>query len=426
MVRPLRGSMIGSRIFSWCVQSPLLEETIYRVVLCVSAINILGRTRTVLLSGVLFAALHFVYGNPSPDNALAGFVLGWAHLKSETIVVPVLMHAGGNLAVLGMMRGAAALSHWSSPSPNPALDLVALIRLPFAIRAQTGASSQTAIPWLDQVADAVFPRLHVLLARDSPRSVVIRRGPTRHTATVLWDRATDSFTLGQWLKGRIYERRSDLSPDGEQLIYFAMNGRWSSNAKGAWTAISRAPFLKAVSLFAKGDCWHGGGLFQSAQDYWLNDGYGHETQREDPTLRRVHAHPWHDSYGGECLGVYFIRLQRDGWEMKGADPDGKARHVTVFEKKVKENWILRKLAHAGGNRDIGKGIYFDTHALINTASGQTIAKDHWEWADIDRNRLVWAATGCIHTGYLDNNGLAEEKVLYDFRLMTFERVTAPY
>jgi cytochrome bd-type quinol oxidase subunit 2 len=30
--------------------------------------------------------------------------------------------------------------------------------------------------------------------------------------------------VGQWLKGRIYERRSDLSPDGKHLIYFAMNG----------------------------------------------------------------------------------------------------------------------------------------------------------------------------------------------------------
>jgi hypothetical protein len=118
-------------------------------------------------------------------------------------------------------------------------------------------------------------RIHVLLARDQPRGVVIRRGPSRSVCTILWDCVRDEFQLGQWLKGRIYERRSDLSPDGKYLIYFAMNGKWNSETKGAWTAISRAPYLKAIALFAKGDCWNGGGLFAGRNTYWLNDGYGH-------------------------------------------------------------------------------------------------------------------------------------------------------
>jgi hypothetical protein len=101
-------------------------------------------------------------------------------------------------------------------------------------------------------------------------------------ATLLWNRKTDEFQLGQWLKGRIYERRSDLSPDGKHFIYFAMNGKWSSEARGSWTAISRAPFLKALAVFPKGDCWHGGGLWTASRKYWLNDGNGTlccETQR---------------------------------------------------------------------------------------------------------------------------------------------------
>ena len=71
----------------------------------------------------------------------------------------------------------------------------------------------------------------------------------------------DATEVGQWLRGRLYELRADLSPDGKYLIYFAMNGHWGSRAKGAWTAISRAPYLTAIALFAKGDCWNGGGLF---------------------------------------------------------------------------------------------------------------------------------------------------------------------
>lgn len=144
----------------------------------------------------------------------------------------------------------------------------------------------------------VAARLHVLLAR--------RRGPSRHTAVIGWNRQTDRFNIGQWFSGRIYERRCDLSPDGAHFIYFAMNGRWDSKAKGAWTAISRAPYLRALTLYAKGDCWHGGGLFQSSHEYWLNDGYGHELQLNNADLIKTTQYPWHEAYGGECLGVYFI------------------------------------------------------------------------------------------------------------------------
>lgn len=76
-----------------------------------------------------------------------------------------------------------------------------------------------------------FPaRLHVLLARDTKVGLVIRRGPAKSVCTVLWNRERDTFKLGQWMRGRIYERRCDLSPDGTRFIYFAMNGRWQSEA----------------------------------------------------------------------------------------------------------------------------------------------------------------------------------------------------
>src|SRR5262245_34353061 len=58
------------------------------------------------------------------------------------------------------------------------------------------------------------PRLHVILARSADNAVVFRRGPSKRVATFAWDRTSDEVQLGQWLKGRIYERRSDLSPDG--------------------------------------------------------------------------------------------------------------------------------------------------------------------------------------------------------------------
>jgi hypothetical protein len=91
-------------------------------------------------------------------------------------------------------------------------------------------------------------RIHVLLASDAPVGLVIRRSPSKCVATLLWNRMKDEFQLGQWLKGRIYERRSDLSPDGKHFLYFAMNGKWQTEARGSWTAISRAPYLKALAI----------------------------------------------------------------------------------------------------------------------------------------------------------------------------------
>lgn len=272
----------------------------------------------------------------------------------------------------------------------------------------------------------VPPRLHILMARDANTAVVIRRGPSRHTAVIGWNRKSDRFELGQWLYGRLYERRCDLSPDGRHLIYFAMNGRWDSRARGAWTAISRAPYLKAVALFAKGDCWHGGGLFRSATDYWLNDGYGHEVLEDDSRLRRVTDFPWQESYGGECPGVYYIRLQRDGWRMLDTLPDGSGGEVTVFEKRINDHWMLRKRAHATVHHPVGRGCYFDTHELFHPRSGQVIPQMDWEWADIDGGRLVWAAAGALHAGRLQGGRMRDERVLQDFTQMVFEKRAAPY
>ncbi len=201
------------------------------------------------------------------------------------------------------------------------------------------------------------PRLHVLMARDADTAVVIRRGPSHCTAFVGWNRRTDVFLVGQWLKGRIYERRSDISPDGKYLIYFANNGRWRSEAKGSWTAISKAPYMTALTLLAKGDCWHGGGLFVGRDAYWLNDGYGHEVLRDDAGLRRSPEYPDQAYYGGECPGVYYLRLQRDGWTMTSynrAAPDGVR---AIFEKRIHDHWTFPKPAYATFPTEAGRGCY---------------------------------------------------------------------
>jgi membrane protease YdiL (CAAX protease family) len=99
-----------ARVWPWlrhaCLVAPVLEELVYRFILCAAAMAVLGPVATIVISGIVFAALHFVYGNPGLDNVLAGYGLAWAFLKSRTILIPMALHAIGNLSV-GLIHVAA-------------------------------------------------------------------------------------------------------------------------------------------------------------------------------------------------------------------------------------------------------------------------------------------------------------------------------
>jgi membrane protease YdiL (CAAX protease family) len=79
---------------------PVLEELVFRVALCSALVAWIGTWPTVFASGAIFAAVHFVYGNPSPDNFVAGYFMAWAYLRSGSVAVPLAMHAGGNLIIV--------------------------------------------------------------------------------------------------------------------------------------------------------------------------------------------------------------------------------------------------------------------------------------------------------------------------------------
>ena len=132
------------------------------------------------------------------------------------------------------------------------------------------------------------PRLSVLLASEAPVGVVLRRGPTKVVRVVIWDRENDKFKPGAWFHGRIYPERSDISPDGRHMIYFAMGGvAWAIPATGGtWTAISTLPSLKATALWGQGDTWSGGGMFTSNRSFWLDADANTSLIRDDSGLRR--------------------------------------------------------------------------------------------------------------------------------------------
>ncbi len=89
---------LASIEFFWrgVVGAPLLEEPIYRLLLCVPLVPLLGARATVIVSGLVFAHMHFHFGVLGPDNAIAGYFLAWSYIKSECLLVPILYHAFGN------------------------------------------------------------------------------------------------------------------------------------------------------------------------------------------------------------------------------------------------------------------------------------------------------------------------------------------
>lgn len=272
-------------------------------------------------------------------------------------------------------------------------------------------------------------RLHAVFAKDKPYAVVFRRGPSKQVCTLLWDRNKDTFKLGQWLKGRIYEKRADLSPDGKYLLYFAMNGKWDSETKGSWTAISKAPWLKAIELYCKGDCWEGGGLFLSNNRFWLNDRCfsPDKTQCQSSEVTRDDSYKPEGEFGAEDTGVYYRRLIRDGWELTSQKEKSKWNSETIFQKAIPKGWVLRKIAHEQVESPKGKGCYWDEHQLINGESEITLAFEDWEWAELDRKSIVWAANGCIYRANIKSRiEIGEPKLLYDFNQLEFAEIMAPY
>lgn len=251
-------------------------------------------------------------------------------------------------------------------------------------------------------------RLHVLLARDAPVGLVIRRGPSKQFATFLWKRNRDTFELGQWAKGRIYEHKCDLSPNGRNFIYFVFNGK-SHLEINSWTGISLAPYLKALTLYSHNDTWCGGGLWTGNNRFWLFNRFGvPEPLRESRSFKRD------DSLNDVASNPYYHRLERDGWTHCGQQKNGK-RYQVIFSKPLEMGWILIKRI---SNTEL--------HELVNTGQDLVIPCPDWQWADLDGNRLVYAEQGKLYSARLNREGLTKITELYDFNPFKFEAIQAPY
>jgi hypothetical protein len=281
-------------------------------------------------------------------------------------------------------------------------------------------------------------RLYFIVARQAPIAVVFRRGPTRQVELLSWNLRTDRVITGQWLKGRIYERRCDLSPNGELLIYFA--AKYETGLR-TWTAISRPPFLTALALWPKGDAWGGGGLFDTARRIRLN----HRAEemglaqgfRLAPSMR---VDPLGEGSGwGEDDPIHHLRLLRDGWRWSGEESQWRehgrgAPQWITYEPPIRYRKPLQ--AESGrielemsieGQKELQGSWYLTAYRLLD---GHRVILDlgRLDWADAGPNAdLLIAADGRLSrlAGNIDDWRAESIRTVVDLRDHRFEARVAP-
>jgi hypothetical protein len=276
-------------------------------------------------------------------------------------------------------------------------------------------------------------RLSAIVARRASVAVVFRRGPTRQVELVRWDLASDTIERGQWLKGRIYERRSDLSPDGSLLVAFV--AKYESGIR-TWTAVSRPPYLTALAFWPKGDAWGGGGLFRTNTHLLLN--HGPEAMTPDPEHRPVglrveRLEPF--AGHGEDDPIHHVRLTRDGWayvdEPSRRDEHGARRPVWItfepalrYRRRSPSGDLVLERALDGIHERQGRW-YVERYRLLE--GGRTVRDfGRIDWADWSADGdLLIAADGRLSRLPADHLLAGDPREVADLRADRFRSVVAP-
>jgi hypothetical protein len=275
-------------------------------------------------------------------------------------------------------------------------------------------------------------RLHPLQAPAAGVAVIFRRGPSRHVEVIRWDMRRDAIERGHWFHGRIYERRCDLSPDGELLVYFA--AKYGSRDGGnvdrlySWTAVSRPPWLTALALWPKGDCWFGGGLFTARRHLRLNHRPNEATPQPGREPRGLAVEPDPEARG-ENDPLYSARLERDGWTLREAWELEMRGQDEFYVTHVPE---LRVRAHPTApftielRRRIDRLKYRELFRVVGPTGEVALPVGRIDWVDWDATgRLFVLVDGTLRVATLHGAAMGELRMLADFDPDRFEERPTP-
>lgn len=238
----------------------------------------------------------------------------------------------------------------------------------------------------------------MILARRAPFGVIFRRGPASWVQLIGWHTDRDTFEHGQWFRGKVEAGRSDLSPSGKKLVYFAVSYKTRSMDRGytgTWTAVNRPPYFTALALWPLGDTWFGGGLFDDETLLRLNHTDGKLQCHPDHPVTGLHvtADPmnfWDRTPLSERMardgsilrskvktivgGRKIAGMHPQQWEK----PDSKARR-SLFLHDLNEGLIHRRPFH---------------YSVVSGKAGSELVAFEAEWSDWDQaGKLAYASGG---------------------------------
>lgn len=264
----------------------------------------------------------------------------------------------------------------------------------------------------------IAPRVFVLIPTDGYNAIVICRFNSRKTGVFKWDLLSNKVTVSQWLKSRIHESLSDISLDGKYFIYTA-------NDKGyGYTAISKAPWIKAISFWWDGG-FRGGGFFIDNKRYLLNNGKVGYHEFSDKSIIGVKSgkfaeknQPFNAVYEAFFTDYSFhARLLKNGWVLKM-----KEHSIYIFTKSINSNTVLEKHVHGYSRiKSKGKGAFWESHRMI--IDNVVEEKEDWEWCEYWHNTIYYSEKGCLYAlTNIENN----PKLIHDFNNEVFVCNRAPY
>lgn len=236
-----------------------------------------------------------------------------------------------------------------------------------------------------------FRALYVLPATRAPIAAVFVRAPDKWWLVARWDLQTGELARGAWLRGNLYPRRTEISPDGEVLCYFLtkQSSRPFMGMTGfqTFSAVSKLPWVTALAAWREQGTWTRGHHFVPAGTWDIGD-----PQHGDATPLRAR-------WGlAKTEPAQYANELRRGW----------VQHETCPPRAADDKWdeqrsvVLAKERSTSGARLVlvDQGLDFETPGSIEgrlpeyrlEASGRTEVLDEVVWADWHPAGMLLVAT----------------------------------